>query len=194
VSVITILISLTLVDMFDTIGTLIGTATKAGFLDENGNLPRAKQAMLADAIATSAGAVIGTSTVTTYVESTAGVSAGGRTGLTSVTTGILLLFSIFLAPVLGFVPSSATAPILIIVGIMMASSLKDIDWPDFRVAVPCFFMVVIMPFAYSISDGIAMGFIFYALINVFTGRAKNVGPVMYIFAGLFALRYVFLFT
>jgi AGZA family xanthine/uracil permease-like MFS transporter len=194
VSVITILISLTLVDMFDTIGTLIGTATKAGFLDENGNLPRARQAMLADAIATSAGAVIGTSTVTTYVESTAGVSAGGRTGLTSVTTGILLLLSIFLAPVLGFVPSAATAPILIIVGVMMASSLKDIDWPDFRVAVPCFFVVAVMPFAYSISDGIAMGFIFYALINVFTGRAKDVSVVMYVFAALFALRYAFLFA
>jgi AGZA family xanthine/uracil permease-like MFS transporter len=193
-SVITILVSLTLVDMFDTIGTLIGTATKAGFLDKDGNLPRAKQAMLADAIATSAGAVIGTSTVTTYVESTAGVSAGGRTGLTSMTTGVLLLLSIFLAPVLGFVPSSATAPILIIVGIMMASSLKDIDWPDFRVAVPCFFMVVFMPFAYSISDGIAMGFIFYALINVFTGKGKSVGIVMYVFAALFALRYVLLFT
>jgi AGZA family xanthine/uracil permease-like MFS transporter len=194
VSVMTILISLTLVDMFDTIGTLIGTATKAGFLDEKGNLPRAKQAMLADAIATSVGAVIGTSTVTTYVESTAGVTAGGRTGLTSITTGILLLLSIFLAPVLGFVPSAATAPILIIVGIMMASSLKDINWPDFRVAVPCFFTVAFMPFAYSISDGIAMGFIFYVLTGVFTGKAKEISPVMYIFAALFALRYVFLFA
>jgi AGZA family xanthine/uracil permease-like MFS transporter len=194
VSVITILISLTLVDMFDTIGTLIGTAAKAGFLDEKGNLPRAKQAMLADAIATSTGAVLGTSTVTTYVESAAGVSAGGRTGLTSVTTGVLLLLSVFLAPVLGFVPSGATAPILIIVGVMMASALKDIDWPDFRVAVPCFFTVAVMPFAYSISDGIAMGFIFYALINAFTGRAKEVSLVMYVFAALFALRYVFLFT
>jgi AGZA family xanthine/uracil permease-like MFS transporter len=106
----------------------------------------------------------------------------------------LLLLSIFLAPVLGFVPSAATAPILIIVGVMMASSLKDIDWPDFRVAVPCFFVVAVMPFAYSISDGIAMGFIFYALINVFTGRAKEVSLVMYVFAALFALRYVFLFA
>jgi AGZA family xanthine/uracil permease-like MFS transporter len=193
-SVVTILISLTLVDMFDTIGTLIGTASKAGFLDEKGHLPRAKQAMLADAIATSAGAVIGTSTVTTYVESTAGVSAGGRTGLTSVTTGILLLLAIFLAPVLGFVPSGATAPILIIVGVMMASALKDIDWPDFRVAVPCFFTVAFMPFAYSISDGIAMGFIFYSLVHVFTGKAKEVSIVMYVFAVLFALRYVLLFT
>jgi AGZA family xanthine/uracil permease-like MFS transporter len=194
ISVITILISLTLVDMFDTIGTLIGTAAKAGFLDEKGNLPRVRQAMMADAIATTAGAVIGTSTVTTYVESTAGVSAGGRTGLTSVTTGILLLLSIFLAPVLDFVPTGATAPILIIVGVMMASSLKDIDWPDWRTAVPCFFTVVFMPYAYSISDGIAMGFIFYVLINAFTGKAREVSPVMYIFAVLFALRYVFLFT
>ncbi|MDR0518562.1 MAG: NCS2 family permease [Clostridiales Family XIII bacterium] len=192
ISVVTILISLTLVDMFDTIGTLIGTASKAGFLDKDGNLPRARQAMMADAIATTAGAVIGTSTVTTYVESTAGVSAGGRTGLTSVTTGVLLLLSIFLAPVLGFVPSGATAPILIIVGVMMASSLKDIDWPDWRTSVPCFFTVVFMPFAYSISDGIAMGFIFYVIINAFSGKAKEVSPVMYVFAALFALRYVFL--
>jgi AGZA family xanthine/uracil permease-like MFS transporter len=194
VSVITILVSLTLVDMFDTIGTLIGTANKAGFLDEKGNLPRARQAMLADAIATSTGAVLGTSTVTTYVESAAGVSAGGRTGLTSVTTGVLLLLSIFLAPVLGFVPSAATAPILIIVGVMMASALKDIDWPDFRVAVPCFFTIAFMPFAYSISDGIAMGFIFYVLVGAFTGKAKDISVVMYVFAILFALRYVFLFA
>jgi AGZA family xanthine/uracil permease-like MFS transporter len=138
--------------------------------------------------------VLGTSTVTTYVESAAGVSAGGRTGLTSVTTGVLLLLSMFLAPVLGFVPSAATAPILIIVGVMMASSLKDIDWPDFRVAVPCFFTIAFMPFAYSISDGIAMGFIFYALVGVFTGKAKDISIVMYVFAVLFALRYVFLFT
>jgi AGZA family xanthine/uracil permease-like MFS transporter len=194
ISVISVLIALTLVDMFDTIGTLIGTASKAGFLDKEGKLPRANKALLADAIATSTGAVIGTSTVTTYVESTAGVSAGGRTGLTSMITGILLLLSIFLTPVLGFVPSAATAPILIIVGVLMTSSLKDIDWPDFRVAVPAFFTVVFMPFAYSISDGIAMGFIFYVLINAFTGKAKEVSIVMYVFAALFALRYVILFV
>jgi len=189
-SVIAVLISLTLVDMFDTIGTLIGTASKAGLLDKDGNLPRANKALLADAVATSAGAVLGTSTVTTYVESSAGVAAGGKTGLTSLVTGVLLLLSIFISPFLGFVPTGATAPILIIVGIMMATSLKDIEWTDFRVAVPCFLTVAFMPIAYSISDGIACGFIFYVIVNVCTGKAKSVSPIMYVFAILFVIRYL----
>ncbi|MDR3305173.1 MAG: NCS2 family permease [Clostridiales Family XIII bacterium] len=191
-SVIAVLISLTLVDMFDTIGTLIGTASKAGFLDKDGNLPRANKALLADAVATSVGAVIGTSTVTTYVESTAGVAAGGRTGLTSLVAGILLLLSLFLSPFLGFVPTGATAPILIIVGVLMMGSLKEIEWTDFRIAVPAFFTVILMPLAYSISDGIAGGFIFYVIINVVTGKAKSVSPIMYIFAALFVIRYFIL--
>jgi AGZA family xanthine/uracil permease-like MFS transporter len=193
-SIIAVIISLTLVDLFDNIGTLIGTAAKAGLLDENGNLPRAGKALMADAIATTVGSVLGTSTVTTYVESGAGASAGGKTGLTSMVTAVFFLFSLFLAPCLGLVPGSATAPVLIIVGIMMASALKDIDWTDFRIAVPCFATVVMMPLAYSISEGIAWGFILYVVVNLVSGKAKKIGPVMWVFAALFIIRYILLMT
>lgn len=189
-SLLAVLITLLLVDMFDTIGTLIGAADKAGYLDENGNLPKIERAMLADAIATSAGAVFGTSTVTTYVESTAGIAAGGRTGLTSTVTGICFALSLFLSPLVGLVPTSATAPVLIIVGIMMCSSLKDIDWADFEVAVPCFFTVVGMPFFWSITDGIAFGFIAYVVVRVAKAKFKEVHPIMYIIVTLFILMYV----
>ena len=192
ISIFTVLISLTIVDMFDTIGTLIGTAQKADMLDENGNLPRIEKAMMADAIATSAGAVLGTSTVTTYVESSAGVSYGGRTGLTSVVVAILFVFSIFLAPVLGFIQFFATAPVLIVVGIMMMSGVKDIDWTDFGIAVPAFLTIVSMPFSYSIANGISTGFIFYTLIALISGKGKKVSPVMYVFAALFIVRYILL--
>jgi len=168
----------------------VGTAEKAGFLDKDGKLPRGDKAMLADAIATAVGAVLGTSTVTTYVESTAGVSEGGRTGLTSMTTGVLFLVSLVLAPLLGLVPGAATAPILIVVGIMMVSSLKDIRWGDMTEAIPCFVTVVMMPFAYSISDGIGLGFIFYTLVKLFTGKFKEVHPVLLIFSLIFVVRYV----
>ena len=189
-SVLTVLIALTLTDMFDTIGTLIGTAEKGGFLDKEGNLPRAGGAMMADAIATTTGAVLGTSTVTTYVESAAGISEGGRTGLTSMVTGTLFLLSLIFAPMLGLIPSAATAPILIVVGVLMVASLKNIKWDDLTEAIPCFFTVVMMPFAYSISDGIGMGFIFYALVKLFTGKAKEIHPVLGIFALVFIARYV----
>ena len=190
VSVFTVLIAMTLTDMFDTIGTLVGTAEKGGFLDEKGNLPRAGGAMLADAVATSAGAVMGTSTVTTYVESAAGISEGGRTGLTSMVTGVLFIVSLILAPVMGLVPGAATAPILIIVGIMMVSSLKDIKWGDLTEAIPCFVTVVMMPFAYSIADGIGLGFIFYVLVKLFTGKSKEIHPVLWLFSFAFLIRYV----
>ena len=192
VSLITVLISLTLVDMFDTIGTLVGAADRGGFLDKDGNLPRANKALLADAIATSAGAVLGTSTVTTYVESTSGIAAGGRTGLTSVVTAILFLVAVILSPVLGLVPSAATAPVLIIVGVMMMGSLKDIDWTDMETAIPAFMTLACMPFAYSIADGIAAGFIFHAIVKIFRGKAKEVSPILYIFAILFIIRFVML--
>lgn len=191
-SLVTILITLTLTDMFDTIGTLIGTAEKAGFLDKNGNLPRADKALLADAIATSTGAILGTSTVTTYVESTAGVSEGGRTGLTSITTAVLFIVALVLAPILGFIPGAATAPVLVIVGIMMLSSLKEINWGDMTEAIPCFMTVVMMPFAYSISDGIGLGFIFYTIVKCFTGKIKEVHPVLFAFSLLFIIRYIFM--
>ena len=189
-SIIAVLATLLMVDMFDTIGTLIGAADKAGYLDENGNLPRIERAMLADALATSAGAVFGTSTVTTYVESTSGIAAGGRTGLTSTVTGLCFAFALVLSPLLGFVPTSATAPVLIIVGIMMCSSLKDIEWSDLEIAFPCFFTLVGMPFFYSITDGIAFGFISYVLVKCARAKFKEVNPIMYIICGLFIIMYV----
>ncbi|MCL2030898.1 MAG: NCS2 family permease [Oscillospiraceae bacterium] len=190
ISVVTVLIVMTLTDMFDTVGTLIGCAEKGGFLDKDGNLPRAGGAMMADAIATSAGAVMGTSTVTTYVESTAGVSEGGKTGLTSMFTGALFLLALLFAPVMGLIPGAATAPALIIVGVMMVASLKEIRWGDFTEALPCFVTVTMMPFGYSIADGIGMGFIFYALVKLFTGKFKEVHPVLLTFAALFLVKYV----
>lgn len=189
-SLIAVMITLVLVDMFDTIGTLIGAANKAGFLDENGNLPKVEKAMLADAIATSAGAVIGTSTVTTYVESTAGISAGGRTGLTSTVTGICFALAIFLSPVLGFVPAAATAPVLIVVGIMMASSLKEIEWGDMAEAIPSFFTVIGMPLFYSITDGLGFGFISFVIVKLASRKAKEIHPIMYVIVALFLLKYV----
>lgn len=189
VSIVSVLIALTLVDMFDTIGTLIGTANKAGFLDKDGNLPRIEKAMMADAVATSCGAVLGTSTVTTYVESSAGVAEGGKTGLTSVVTAVLFLIAIFASPFLHYIPASATSPILIIVGVMMMGSIKEIEWNNLEIAIPAFFTMAVMPFAYSIADGIACGIIFYVLVNLFTGKAKKTSIIMYIFALLFIIRY-----
>lgn len=189
-SLVSVLITLVLVDMFDTIGTLIGAANKAGYLDENGNLPKVEKAMLADAVATSAGAVLGTSTVTTYVESTAGISAGGKTGLTSTVTGLCFLLAMFFTPVLGFVPSAATAPVLIVVGVMMASALKEIEWSDLDIAIPAFFTVIGMPLFYSITDGIAFGFITYLIVKLATRKFKEIHPVMVVVVLLFLLKYV----
>ena len=189
-SLLSVLITLVLVDMFDTIGTLIGAANKAGFLDENGNLPKVEKAMLADAVATSAGAVLGTSTVTTYVESTAGISAGGRTGLTSTVTGLCFLLAMFFSPVLGLIPGAATAPVLVIVGVMMASALKEIEWGDISIAIPAFFTVIGMPLFYSITDGIAFGFITYVIVKLATKKVKEIHPIMFAVVALFLLKYV----
>ena len=189
-SLIATMITLVMVDMFDTIGTLIGAADKAGYLDENGNLPKLENAMLADAVATSAGAVIGTSTVTTYVESTAGISAGGKTGLTSVVSGICFALALFISPIVGLVPSAATAPILIIVGVMMCSSLKDIDWADIETAIPCFLTISCMAFFYSITDGLAFGFIAYVAVKLASRKPKDIHPLMYVIVALFIVKYV----
>lgn len=189
-SIISALITLMLIDMFDTMGTLIGAADQAGLLDENGNLPKMEPAMLSDAIATSVGSIMGTSTVTTYVESSAGISAGGRTGLTSFVTGLCFLVSIFLSPVLGFIPSAAVAPALIIVGVMMASALKDIAWDNLEEAIPAFMTVFCMPIFYSISDGIAFGFISLVIVKITRGKFKEIHPVMYVVIALFILKYV----
>ncbi len=180
------------VDMFDTLGTLIGVASKADMLDKNGQLPRIRGALLADAVGTSVGAVLGTSTTTTFVESSAGVSVGGRTGLTSLVTALLFFVSLFLSPIFLAIPSFATAPALVIVGFMMLTSIVKIDFSDYTEAIPCFIAIIAMPFMYSISEGIAMGVISYVAINLITGKAKEKksSALMYVLAVLFVLKYV----
>lgn len=180
------------VDMFDTLGTLIGVANKADMLDENGKLPRVKQALMADAIATSAGAILGTSTTTTFVESSAGVVEGARTGLASVVTGFLFLLSIFLSPIFCTIPGFATAPALIYVGFLMVSAVTEIDFEDFTESIPAYLCLIAMPLMYSISEGIAIGVISYVAINLVCGKAKKITPLMYVLAILFVLKYFFL--
>lgn len=182
------------VDMFDTIGTLIGVSSKAGMLDKDGKLPRIKGALLADALATTAGAVLGTSTTTTFVESASGVSEGGRTGLTALTTGVLFGLSLFLSPIFLAIPSFATAPALIVVGFYMLTNVVNIDFKDYSEAIPCYICIAAMPFFYSISEGISMGVIAYVLINLFTGKVKEkkISLLMYILAVLFILKYILL--
>ncbi len=192
VDFIIIIFAFLFVDMFDTLGTLIGVANKANMLDKDGKLPRIKQALLADAIATSAGAVLGTSTTTTFVESSSGVAEGGRTGLSSVFTGFLFLISIFLAPVFTTIPSFATAPALIFVGFLMISAVVEIRFDEPTEAIPAFLCLLCMPLMYSISEGIAVGIISYVVINAICGKAKKITPLMYVLAVLFVLKYVFL--
>ncbi|MBQ0133718.1 MAG: NCS2 family permease [Clostridiales bacterium] len=187
-----IMSSFLFVDLFDTLGTLVGVANKADMLDAEGRLPRVKQALLADAIATSVGAILGTSTTTTFVESSSGVAEGGRTGLTAVVTGFLFLISIFLAPVFTTIPGFATAPALIFVGFLMMSSVVDISFSDMTESVPAFLCLLCMPLMYSISEGIAVGVISYVVINVAAGKAKKITPLMYVLAFLFVLKYIFL--
>lgn len=187
-----IMCSFLMVDMFDTLGTIIGVANKAKMLDKEGRLPRIKEVLLADAVATSAGAVLGTSTTTTFVESSAGVSAGARTGLASVVTGILFLLSIFLSPVFCAIPGFATAPALIYVGFLMISAVVEIDMEDLSEAIPAYLCLIGMPLFYSISEGIVFGVISYVVINVCCGKAKKITPLMYILALLFVLKYIFL--
>ena len=192
INFIVVLLSFLFVDIFDTLGTLVGVATKADMLDSDGKLPRIKQALLADAIATSAGAIIGTSTTTTYVESSAGVAAGGRTGLSSVITGLLFLVSIFFAPIFTAIPGFATAPALIFVGFLMVSSVIKIDFSDLTEAVPAYLCMLAMPLMYSIAEGIAMGVVSYVVINLLCGKAKKITPLMYVLAVLFICKYIFL--
>ena len=189
---IVIMLSFLFVDMFDTLGTLIGVANKADMLDENGKLPRIKGALLADAVATSIGAVLGTSTTTTFVESSSGVAEGGRTGLSSIVTGILFLASLFLAPVFTTIPSFATAPALIFVGFLMISAVVEIDFKDMTESIPAYLCLLAMPLTYSISEGIAIGIISYVVINVLAGNAKKITPLMYVLAVLFVLKYIVL--
>lgn len=189
---IVIIFAFLFVDIFDTIGTLIGVASKANMLDKDGKLPRIKGALMADAVATTAGAVLGTSTVTTFVESASGVSEGGRTGLTSLTTAVLFLLSLFLSPIFLAIPSFATAPALIIVGFYMLGAVSDINFKDASEGIPAFICIAAMPFFYSISEGIAMGVISYVAINAISGKGKKVSVAMYILALLFILKYIFM--
>lgn len=191
---IVIMFSFLFVDLFDTLGTLIGVSSKANMLDENGKLPRIKGALLSDALATTIGAVFGTSTTTTFVESAAGVTEGGRTGLTALTTAVLFLISTILSPLFLTIPSFAIAPALIIVGFFMMGSVAKIDFNDASEAIPAFLCIIAMPLAYSISDGIAAGVISWTVINLFTGKAKEkkISSLMYILTLLFILKYIFL--
>jgi len=189
-----IVFSFLFVDLFDTLGTLIGVSSKADMLDKDGKLPKIKGALMADAIGTTAGAVLGTSTVTTFVESAAGVAEGGRTGLTSIVTAILFGLALFLSPVFLAIPSFATAPALVIVGFLMFGSVLKVDFNDPVKAIPAYICVIAMPFTYSISEGIAFGVISYVVLNLVTGRFKEnkVHPMMYVLAVLFVLKYIFL--
>lgn len=189
---IVIILAFLFVDIFDTLGTLIGCANKADMLDRDGKLPRIKQALLADAIATSAGAVLGTSTTTTFVESSSGVAEGGRTGLASVVTGFLFLLAIFFAPIFTAIPGFATAPALLFVGFLMITAVTQIDFDDLTEAIPAYLCLLAMPLLYSISEGIAVGVISYVVINAVCGKAKRITPLMYILAVLFVCKYIFL--
>lgn len=187
-----IVITFLFVDIFDTVGTLAGVASKSGMLDEEGKLPRVSKALTADAIGTIFGACMGTSTVTTFVESSAGVAAGGRTGLTSVTTGLLFILALFVAPLFAIIPAAATAPVLVVVGVFMMSAVMEINWHDLTEAVPAFLTIAMMPFAYSIAEGIVFGIVSYTLIKTFTGKAKDVSALMWVLSVLFVLREIFL--
>ena len=187
----TVVFAFLFVDMFDTLGTLIGVAQKANMLDKEGKLPHIRGALLADAVGTCAGAMFGTSTTTTFVESASGVAAGGRTGLTAVVAGILFGLSLFLAPIFLAIPSFATAPALVAVGFLMITSILQVNFADYTEAVPCYICMIAMPFMYSISEGIALGVISYVVLNLLTGGAKRkkISPIMYVLAVLFSLKY-----
>lgn len=191
IGLITVVFSLTFVDLFDTLGTFMGVTRKAGLMDKDGNVPGMDRALTADSVGTMAGAVVGTSTTTSYIESAAGIEEGGRTGLTAVTTGILFLLALFFAPLVGLVPGVATAPVLILVGIFMMSDVVNIKFDDFTESFPAFLTFILMPFTFSIANGIAVGFTAYAIIKTITGKSKDVGIVMYVLMVLFIVQFVF---
>lgn len=180
------------VDIFDTLGTLIGVSDKANMLDKNGRLPHIKGALMADAVATTVGAVLGTSTTTTFVESATGVSEGGRTGLTAVCVAVLFALSLFFSPIFMAIPGFATAPALVVVGFLMLTSVAGIDFEDFSESIPAYITIIAMPFCYSISEGISFGIISYVAINVLTGKREKISPLMYVLAVIFVCKYMFL--
>ena len=191
-TIVMLVISFSLVNMFDSIGTLLGAAKQAGLIDSEGNAVRMKQALMADAISTAAGALVGTSTVTTMVESASGIAAGGRTGLTSLTTATLFLCSVVLAPIVSLIPGAATAPVLVYVGVLMLSNVKDCDFSDMTNAIPAFCTIVFMPFTYSIANGVAFGLIFHCLLKALAGKFKEIKPLCLIVALIFLARYAFM--
>jgi len=180
------------IDMFDTVGTLVGVCTKAGLVNEDGTVKRIKEAFMADAIATTAGAFLGTSTTTTYVESASGVAQGGRTGLTAFTIACCFAIALFFSPLFLSIPSAAIAPVLILVGLMMLEPITRIPFDDFTESLPAFICMIMMPLSYSISNGILIGMIAYVLINLVCGKFKKLTPTMYILAALFILKYIFI--
>lgn len=186
---ITLIVTFCIIDMFDTIGTLVGTASRAGMLDKDGKMPNMKQALLSDAVGTVAGSVTGTSTVTTFVESASGVEAGGRTGLTALTTGIMFLACIFIAPIAGIIPAAATSSALIYVGVLMVAGLKNVDFDDICQALPVALMMIAMPISGSIGHAIGIGLITYTVIKVFTGKAKDVSVLTYVLSLIFLLKF-----
>lgn len=189
VTAITLIITFCIIDMFDTIGTLVGTASRAGMLDKNGKMPNMKQALLSDAVGTVAGSLTGTSTVTTFVESASGVEAGGRTGLTALTTGIMFLACIFIAPIAGIIPAAATSSALIYVGVLMVAGLKNVDFDDICQSLPVALMMIAMPISGSIGHAIGLGLITYTVIKVFTGKAKDVSVLTYVLSLIFLLKF-----
>jgi AGZA family xanthine/uracil permease-like MFS transporter len=180
------------VDIFDTLGTLVGVSTKAGMLDKDGKIPNAKKAFMADAIGTTAGAMLGTSTVTTYVESAAGVSEGGKTGMTALITAVCFGLALFFAPVFLAIPGAATAPALILVGLYMLGPIKELEFTDFSETIPAFICIIAMPLAYSIAEGITLGVLSYVVINLIAGNFKKLSIGMYVLAVLFILKYIFI--
>lgn len=184
-----ILFTLLFMDMFDTVGTLVGVATKAKMIDKNGKVPNANKALLADAIGTTVGACLGTSTVSTFVESASGVAEGGRTGLTAVSTAFMFFVALFFSPLFIMIPAAATAPSLVLVGLFMISPIKEIDFEDFTEAIPAFLTIIMMPLAYSISDGIVFGIVSYIILKVFTGKARAVSIATYIVGILFVIKF-----
>ena len=187
-----LVVTFSLINMFDSIGTLLGAAKQANMLDENGNALRTKESLMSGAISSVFGSMFGTPTITTMVECSAGIAAGGRTGLTSLTAGMLFLCSIILAPFISIIPAAATSPILIYVGILMMSNIKDVDFSDMTDAIPAFFTVVFMPFTYSIANGVAMGLIFHCIMKVLAGKFKEINPVTLVIAVVFLVRYAFM--
>lgn len=186
-------LSLCISDLFDSIGVFIGTGKKAGIfkIDKNGNFPKKlEKAMIGDSFGTIIGTLLGTSNTTTYLESSAGIEAGGRTGLTSMFVALLFLLSLFISPIISCVPMAAVAPVLVLIGLSMIENIGTIDWKDMAVAVPAFFVIIMMPFAYSITTGIEFGFIFYSIISIYNGKAKEVSPIIYIFSLLFIFKYI----